>query len=551
LGYGASLVWLAVLVALPMGYMFITSFRDGGFTLSHYASFVNDPRLREAALNSFVVALCVSVLSVIIGAPLAYGVARTSMPLKRLVSGAIVLSLVSPEFLVAMAYIALAGPNAGYFNQLIRAVLKLGDVAGPLNVFTLWGLAFTAMPHGVAFVFFTLVPALRNIDPALDEAARLQGVSAGKAIRDVVLPLARPALVAGALLAFASSLAMYGPPQLLGMNVLTISIREALLNLDFGGASVASMVLTLMSIVALMLYRASVTRADRFRTLGGKSFAARPLETPAITTALTVLGVTYAFVALIIPYGGMLMVSLMKSVGMGVRWDNWTLANYAAVIGNPAVERAARLSLTLAAASATIVVATSVVIGYTIVRGRMPGRSPLDYLSILPLAVPGTALALALIVLYLSPPLNILGLYGSFGIVLIAYLTRFVPFGVRTSQTAILQMSPELEEASRVFGAGQLRSLLRITVPVMRESLIYSWILIFILALPELSASVVLQSIRTRTISTVLLDVWNGNGGLATGSAFGMIIFFVVALLLLLATLIQGRSRSGSVGYHA
>jgi len=398
------------------------------------------------------------------------------------------------------------------------------------------------LPHGVAYVFLTLTPALRNMDPSLEEAARLQGSTTFQAIRDVTFPLMRPALLSGALLAFAGSLAMFGPPHMLRLNVLTIATRDALVRLDFKAASVASVVLIALSLAALLIYRMSTRQAERFRTLGGKSFAAREIAIGKAGHWLTALGVAYALVALLLPYGGMLMVSLMKSVGQGVAWNNWTLANYAIVFDDPAVRKAAMLSVTLAASCATIIVVTGFFTAYVIVRTRYAGRRLLDYLSMLPLAVPGTAVAIALAVVYLSWPFNALGFYGSFGILLVAYLTRFVTFGVRTSQSALVQLSPELEEASRVSGAGALQTLALVTVPVMRQALLYAWILVFILALPELSASVVLKGIHTQTLSTVLLDVWNGNGGLAVACALGMTLFAAVVILLTLAARIARRA---------
>lgn len=540
--WAAALAWLAYLVVLPIGYMVVDSVTDDdGLTLVHLAEFVADPRLRAATLNSLLVAGGVAALSVLVGAPLAFGVVRTDMRGKRLVQATVVVSLVSPDFLLAMAYIALAGPNAGYANVLLRQALGI-EAAGPLNVFSLWGLVFTALPHGVSYVFLVLVPALRNLDPALDEAARVQGAGVGSIIRGITLPLVRPALLSGALLAFAGSLAMYGPPQMLRLNVLTISIREALLRLDFKAASVASLALISMSLAALALYRRSTRQAERFRTMGGKSFAHRPLDIGAGAAALTALGAAYCLLALVIPYGTMFAVSLMKSVGEGFSAGNWTFDNYLVVSANPAVHAAAKLSLALAAGSATLVAAMGFLVAYLLVRSQARGRAVLDYLSVLPLAVPGTALAIALIVLYLSPPLNVLGLYGSFGILCVAYLTRFVTFGVRANQSTLLQLPPELEEASRIAGAGALKTVLAITAPLVRHALVYTWVLVFILALPELSASVILKGLGTQTLSTVLLDVWNGNGGLAMASAFGFSMFVAVGALLLVAASIGKRA---------
>jgi iron(III) transport system permease protein len=222
IAWAIAALWLAYLVAIPIGYMTVDSLTDDGLTLAAYVEFFEDPKLRTAMRNSLTVAAGVAVLSVLVGAPLAFGVVRTRMHGRSVVSAAMIVCLVSPDFLLAMAYIALAGPNAGYFNQALRTVFELKTESGPLNIFTLWGLVLTALPHGVSYVFLALVPALRNVDPALEEASRVQGAGPIETIRDVTLPLMRPALLSGALLAFSGSLAMYGPPHMLRLNVLTI-----------------------------------------------------------------------------------------------------------------------------------------------------------------------------------------------------------------------------------------------------------------------------------------------------------------------------------------
>ncbi|VVT05101.1 iron ABC transporter permease [Rhizobium sp. EC-SD404] len=533
---------LVVFIGAPVAAIFLSSVYQDGWTLEAYRDFLSSPRLLTATWNSLLVAIGIAVLSVVIGAPLAFGVARTNMRLKRIVRATMILALISPEFLLAMGYILMAGPNAGYANVALRAVFGMQSTAGPIDIFSLWGLVLTALPNGVAFVFLALTPALANMDPALEEAARLKGASALEAIRDVTLPLMRPALLAGALLAFATSLAMYGPPEMLGIDVLTVSIRNALLGLDFASASVAAVVLVLLSGIALGGQRLMLRNEDRYRTLGGKAFAPRRIDLGWATPLLTALAVFYVLIAFVLPYGTMIAVSLMKSIGNGFNIANLTLDNYRVVLSDASIRKAALLSVSLAASAATIVVAIGVIVSYVILRTRFSGRSALDYLSILPLAVPGTAIAFALIVIYLNWPGNLTGIYGTPTILLVAYLARFIPIGVRNGQTALLQISPEIEESSRVFGATELQTLLRITLPLITPVVIYTWLLVFILAIPELSASIILRGFSTQTISTSLLSVWNGNGGLAVACAYGVCIFVSVSLLFLIAALVGRRS---------
>jgi iron(III) transport system permease protein len=336
---------------------------------------------------------------------------------------------------------------------------------------------------------------------------------------------------------------MYGPPLMLGIDTLTVAIRNALVDLKFSLASVSSTVLIALSVIALIAQRWSTRHGERYRTLGGKAFRARPVDLGRGNHVLSCLGLLYSLVALVIPYGGMLAASLMKSIGNGFTADNWTLANYAVVFTDGGIYRAAVLSSWLAAGSASIVVVTGIVIAYVVLRTPMRGSWILDYLSVMPLAIPGTALAFALVVVHLNWPLNALGFYGTPAILLVAYLARFVPIGVRNSQSGLLQISPELEEAARVFGAGEFKALLVITVPLLLPSIIYTWILVFIMAIPELSASIILRGFGTQTIATSLIGIWSGNGGLAVASAYGISLFAVVGSLFGAAALILRRSE--------
>jgi iron(III) transport system permease protein len=537
-------VALFVLILAPVGTIFLSSVHDGGFTLAAYREFVGNRRMIEATANSLTVALGIAVLSLLIGAPLAFGVARTRMRFKGLVRATMLLALISPEFLLAMGYILMAGPNAGYANVALRSLLDLRVTSGPLDVFSLWGLVFTALPNGVAFVFLALTPALANLDPALEEAARLKGSGPLRVVRDVTLPLMRPALLAGSLLAFATSLAMYGPAEMLGIDVLTVSIREALLGLNFATASVAAVTLVALSALALGVQRVLLRHSERFRTLGGKAYAARPLDLGIVTHLLGVLGLAYVIIALVLPYGTMIAVSLMKSIGNGFSAGNWTLDNFAVVLTETSIRKAVALSLTLAAASATVVVVIGVLASYVILRTRYRARFLLDYISILPLAVPGTAIGFALIVVYLNWPGNLTGIYGTPAILLAAYLARFIPIGVRNGQTALIQIAPELGEAARVFGSTEAGALVRVTLPLMLPVVIYTWLLVFILAIPELSASIILRGFGTQTVSTSLLGVWNGNGGLAVACAYGVCVLAVVSALFVLAVLAGRRSTT-------
>lgn len=538
---------LLILVVLPIGYMAVGSVTDGDtgqLTLDAYVAVVEDPVLREAAWNSILVAVCVGIGSVIIAIPLALGVARTRMSGKRLVQLSVIVSIISPDFLIAMAYITLLGPNAGLINRMLRDLFGIAETSGPFDIFTVWGFVFLALPRGVAFVFLSLVPAFRNSDPAMEEAARISGAKPLRVISTITIPILRPALTSGALITFALAIAMFGTPYMLGINVLPIAIRQSLvLDFSFERAASLSMVLTALCIVALVIYQLSMRKEARFRTVTGKSFAARELRLGGWVHALTAFGIIYAIIAFLLPYATIVATSFMKSAGQGYRIDNFTLDNYHAALGSNVVLQGFSNSLLLAVIVATILTILTPLIAYLAIRSRSGIGRVFDYLSILPMGIPGTAVATALMIAYLHPPLANLAIYGTLAILLLAYLTNALPFGVRMSQSTLMQFSPELEEASRVAGASQFGTIMRITLPMMRSTLLYVWMLVLILTFPEMSSSVLLAGVNSQVASTVILDLWAGSGGMPQASAVAVLMFLGIVVLLGIAQLVASRSR--------
>jgi iron(III) transport system permease protein len=543
--FGASALLLAYLVVLPIGFMLFESLTDdtGRFSLAGYMEVFGRNYLLQAFVNTILAATGVAVFSVLIGTPLAFGVSRTNMWGKSLVRAAIIIAVISPPFLMTIAYIQLAGPNTGYLNQLLRSAFGLEQTYGPLNIFTIWAFVLLSVPNGVAFVFLQLVPAFNNMDPSLEEAARMMGGNARRTFVAITLPLMAPAMLSGALLAFSMALAIYGTAHILNLNVITMAIREALLlTLDFKTAATLSVTVVAISLLALYGYRLTIRVGKKYQTLGGRGFRRAPTDVGGARHLLGLFGVVFAVVTSIVPYGLMLVTSFYKAAGQGITAENLTFQNYLFLLHTPFIRDALLNSFLLAFCTATLVVILGFCTGYFIVRTRFPGRALLDYISILPLGVAGTALAAGIVIVHLNEPFRWLGLYGTLWIMLVAYMARFVAFGVRSSQTALLQISTELEEAARVHGATSLTSVFLIVLPLVRRALLYSWILVFILAFPEVSASVVLRGVNTDVAATALLEVWDGTGGLPLASALGMTIFAAIGIPMLILQSLGGSA---------
>jgi len=535
---------LVYLVATPVVYMLYESLttETGQFTLQNFVRTFQRPRTIEALINTVVVSVGVSILGALIAVPLAFGVSRTNMRGKTLVRSAVIVSIITPPFLISMSYIILAGPNIGYLNILLRTLFNLDTNYGPINIYTLLGLVVLAIPSSVAYVFLQTAPALENMDPSLEESARMAGATPMQVVLKVTLPLVKPAILSGMLLSFSAQVASYGVPHMLNINVLTIAIREALLmQLNFKAAAVLSILVISMSMVVLGIYRYIVRSGRMYQTVSARGFRPSVMELGKGRHAFTALGVVYSLFAFLLPYGTLIAVSFLKTVGHGFQLSNLTLRNYYTAFSLQLPRVAFFNSTWLALASATIVVFIAIVAGSIIVRTNLRGRAVLDYLSALPLGIAGTALAAGLIMMYLMP-LSFLNIYGTLWILLIGYVTRFLPLGMRHCQSALLQVAPELEEASRVTGANWLTTMRRITVPLVKNGVLYAWILVFVQSFSELSVSVLLRNVGTDVMSTAILDMWDGSARMPVAMAMGSVVFLLVTSLVVLAQKITGRS---------
>ena len=535
---------IMMLVLVPIGYMLYESCTNdmGAFTLENFARYFKRKSIRESLRNTLLVSAGIGGFGTLLGVTLAFGVSRTNMRFKTLVKSTIIIAIMTPPFLITLAYIILAGPNVGFVNRVLRWLFKLDTSYGPVNIYSIWSLVILGLPQGIATIFMMVFPAMENMDPYLEEAARMSGASARRASLNITIPLVRPALLSGLILSFGQSLALYGVPRMLNINVLTTKIRESVTVMDFKMGAVLSVTVTVLSLLAVFLYRRTVRSSKKYSTISAKGFRPSVMKLGKSRHLFSALGLVYALFGFLIPYCTLLMASFMRSVGNGFEASNWTLSNYASLINSAVAKIALKNSVFLGIMTATCVVLLGLVAAFIIVRLKIRGRGALEYLCNMPSGISGTALAMGLIFMYLSKPLNSFHLYGTIWLLLIAYVTRMLPSSVRYCQSALIQINTELEEASRISGASWGQTTRKVTVPLARTGMVYAWILTFVMAFPELSSSVMLRNAGTDVVATAILDLWDGAGGLPQAAAFGTVVFLLVTLLVILAQKVTGHS---------
>lgn len=542
MGVGAAT--LLVLVVLPLGFLAWSSVTDEGrLTLDNFRTALSQRLYVQALWNSLILGTWTAVLSIAIGLPMAWAVGRTDVPARKFIHLTAVVAYVTPPYLTAIAFVYLFSPNAGLLNRFARETLAAPALT--FNVFSMSGLVLVTVIHTFPFVYLLAASALESVDASMEESAQILGAGRLRVALAVTAPLVAPAVLSGALIAFVNAIALFGSQAIIGLpgRIFTLPTRiYALFDHppQYGLASALSLVFVAITVIALFLQRRYLARRS-FVTLGGKGSRPQRIALGPARWGVAGFCVAVFVVAVLAPYLTLIAVSLSKSWGLQF-WQNLTLKNYWFILAEYDVTRRAILnSLGLAAAAATASVLLGSLVGWIDLRTTLPGRKLLDYASLIPLGLPGIVVAVALIQFWLRVPLPI---YGTLLIILLAYTGRYVPLGVRSASAAFRQIDPSLEETARVTGAGWLRTFRSVTLPLARPGLFAGWILVFVPALQELSASILLFSSGSITLAVAVYNLYE-TGYLEAVAALAVVTMVIITAAIGLATRL---GRAGATG---
>ncbi len=504
---GGAIVALVVLVVLPVASLVIGSLTgDEGVSIDNFVRAIQRRLYYEALLNSLVLGAWTGLFSTLIGVPLAWAVSRTNVPAKGFLRLTATLSYLTPPFLTAIAFVSLFGPNAGLVNKFLRDI-DLGFLA--FNIFTMPGLVVVTVLHTFPYVYLLSSSALESVDASYEESAQILGAGPWRTALTVTAPLVAPAVLSGALLAFVNAIALFGSQVIIGVpgRIYTLPTRiYALFDYppQYGLASALSLIFVAITVAAVLLQRQYLARRS-YVTLGGKGSRPRLVDLGAARFLVLGFGVIVFVVAIALPYGALLSTSLVKSVGLPF-WQNVTLANYKFVLFDYDVTRRAIVnSFILATLAATLSVLIGGIIGWIDLRTTMWGRRVLDYVSLVPLGLPGIVMAVALIQFWLATPFK---LYGTLAILLLAYTGRYVPLGVRAANASLRQVDVSLEESARILGASWGMTMRHVTFPLTRPGMFAGWLLVFVPAIQELSASILLFSSSSITVAVAIYNLY-------------------------------------------
>jgi iron(III) transport system permease protein len=543
----ALVLWLAL---VPLVFLLWQSFltpqtaaAPAQLTLENYATAYFDRDNARLFLNSLQFATGAALLALVVGTGLAWMNERTNTPFKALFFALAIIPLVIPGILFTVAWIMLASPKIGLVNLALQGLT--GTDAVFVNIYSMAGMIWVDGLHYSPMAFLLMTAAFRSMDPALEEQAALSGASVPQIARRITLRLAWPAALGALLILFVRSIESFEVPALLGLpvgiHVYTSSIYQAIHDYPSRIGLAAAYAVTLLLITSLGIYAQSrlAREGSRFATVTGKGFRPRTIDLGRWRYVTAAIFILYFVIIVLLPFLVLMWTSLQKfySAPSWAAVSRVSLDSYRAVLDYPQFANVVWNSLVLAFGSAATVTLLSAVIAWVVLRTKVPGRWLLDNLASLPLVFPGLVLGLAIMVCYLTIDI---GVYGTLWIMFIAYVTRFLPYGMRYNSASMLQIHKELEESAAMSGASWGMTFARVVLPLLKPGLLAGFIYVMIVSIRELSSSILLYSPGTEVVSIMIWELWQ-NGQYVELSALGVMLIAALFVLVLLAQLAGRR----------
>ncbi|MCX5881006.1 MAG: iron ABC transporter permease [Deltaproteobacteria bacterium] len=505
-----SVLILVLVVAVPVILILWTAlFVNGSLNVRDIVNILSRPDTYEALKNSLVIAGGVTFFSTIIGVFFAWLVSRTDLPFKETMKVLFLVPFMLPSFIGALAWKMLLSPRSGYVNKFLSGLF--GWDGSIFNIYSLSGIIAVETMYLFPFVFIQVAGALERMDPTLEESARISGAGLITITRRITLPLMMPSIAAGALLVALYSLAHFGVPAILGTERGIYNIPTKIYEQIYqsGGSFVAIRTGTILSSIliiaaGLILYLQSlVLKAGRFQVIAGKSMRPMMLKLRGLKIPLLIFSIIYILITVVLPTVTIFLVGSLKTYGISFTMENMGFANLKYILFQWKMTKDAiwnSFYLSLAAAFVTMIVGT--LISYTIVKMKVRGKFILEFLGVLPFSVPGTVIALGVILVW-SGKFGV-NLYNTAWIIFVAYIARYMAFSLKSNSAALEQVDDSLEEAARACGATHWQTLKDIVIPLIKPGMVAAFFLIFLPALRELTTSVLLYGPTTRTIGVAI-----------------------------------------------
>jgi iron(III) transport system permease protein len=537
----------AFLILYPLFWLFYGGFSYGQGGAAHaFAELRQLPGLGRAFENTMFVILGTMPIAFLVALPLVWITSRTDTPLRGIIELAALLPFITPPLIGAVAWSLLAAPRTGVLNVMAR---QLGAAGAVVNIYSMPGLIFVMGLYMSPYVFLTVKAVMDRMDSRLEQASLIAGGGMWRTVRHIVLPLCLPGILSAAILVFTRSLEEFAIPGILGTpsGIYTVTTYIFYQAISYTppryeiAALLASFIMGATGL-ALGLQAKLLGGRQRFTTVSGKGHAPERLKLGVWRYVTLAYAIAYITLAVVLPYAVLIYAAFIKSWGRALAISNLTFSHFATTF-SPALDVMTGFenSLLLAFGGATFAVLLTLLVSYVIVGARGLLGQMLEFGAAIPLMMPGPVMAVAMLWAYLRPPFV---LYGTLWILLVAYITHYIPYGVRTITSSLRQVSAEFEQAAATCGATRSARFRDVTFPLVRPGIMAGWMLMFVSMVRELSASIFLFVPGTQTVAVSLVERWQE----ADFSSVAVLSLTLVGASLTIVIMVQtvfGRTVSG------
>ena len=556
----ALLAILAFLVVYPMAMLLVGALTDGNPvvdgigalrpSLDNFVTVLTNPNVRAALYNSLLACAGGTVLAVTIGLAFSWIVVRTNTPFRGFIAAGCMIPLFVPPLVAGVAWSILGSPKTGLLNTFFRAI----GIDMHIDLYSMTGLILVFGIYYAPYVYMFTASALRNMDPSLEEASEVAGASAFSTLFSVTFPLIAPAIISSMLLSFVVMLGIFGVPAVLAnqadLAVLTTYIFKLTAWSPPLYNTAAAVAIILMAVTAVLVWlQQKVLSGRSYATVAGKAFRPRSLDLGPWRWFTLALAVIYLVVVVVLPTIALCIAAFRKFMfipNLEALFDvrQYSLVHFYSIFDNPLTLRSIWNTMKVGTLAAAVGGVLAFAIGYTVHRTRITGRSAIDLLATLPVAVPGLVIGVAYLWAWIGIPG---GLYGTIWILALAFVARFMPDTVKALSTSFMQIHRELEEASWICGRGLLGTIRSIVLPLARPGVIASMTLLFVLSIRELGSSLFLYSSDTMVMAVLLLDYYEG-GNIGKTAAFSLVQTLLLAVLIGISNRLSSTATQTSVG---
>src|SRR5436305_2920093 len=542
---GALVAILAgLLVLYPVGFLLQAALNTGDtearpptqYGFENFAGLLAYPQI---ILNTLTVSFAATAIALVLGFVMAWIITRTNVPGRHFFEQMMVVPYYLTPLLGALAWSLLGTPESGFLNQVYRA---LGGSEHLIDINSAAGIAWVMALFEGSVAFVMIGAVMKSMDPSLEEASQVMGASRVRTMLRITLPLVMPGVLGAAIFVFAEMLGSFAAALVLGLPsryyVITTAIYQLVQQYPPKIQIAAAMGVCLFAVMCFMLflYR-RIVMTGSYVTITGKAFRPRVADIGPLRYVLLGVCLLYLFAAVGLPLVTLLYASLQKIAVAFPAAGNWTLENFRVAVTMNAVRSALTNSLLLGFGTATIGVVLMGLLTWLIYRSRLPGSGLIEYMVMFPQAVPRLVFAFGLMWAWVVFPIPI---YGTLWLLLIAYLTVFLPLGVRTIAGVMLQIDKSLEECAQMCGAPWAFRVRTVTIPLLVPGLVAAWLLLFIASVRELGASILLMGPHSKVITPSIVESWFSTSS-ELPAALALIQTLVVALAMIILVAVTRR----------